>query len=309
MKKQFKIKKLISCITWQRALLSLMFIILVICNGYGQDDYFESDYGTLLTRRNDPYPHTKLDSTIIPCRKLNEVKEVFTLSSQVRDISQILLKPYENLSEEEMAKIVSNAWIKRDTSLLPFLLKIAESDTFIDYIYTRKLSVKSLSRFNNDTVKKVLTNLLKDKEVGMISALSLVQLGQTEQAFHYIQSNYSENIAYNIIPDIATSLMIINTSDAIKLLMKISEHKDPSLALDALAALSILGYCDFAYRGFCKYKTNNVWQVRTKVTNCLLFYIGTPEAINTAKNLYYNEKDSFVRNELENIFKRFNLKI
>lgn len=208
-----------------------------------------------------------------------------------------------------MTDVIDNAWIERDTSLLPFVLKIAQCDTFIDYIYVRKLSIKSLSRFNNDTVKKVLIKLLEDKEVGMISALSLAQLGQTDQALQYIQTHYSENTSYHIIPHIVTVLMMINNPDAIKLLMKISEHKDPSLALDALAALSLLGHCDFAYQWFCKYKASNVWQVRTKVANCLLFYIGTPEAINTAKSLYHNEKDSFVVKELKIILKRFNIKI
>lgn len=47
----------------------------------GQDDeYTEQYYGTLDTDRNNPYPHTKLDSTIIPCRKLNNVNEIFTLT-------------------------------------------------------------------------------------------------------------------------------------------------------------------------------------------------------------------------------------
>ena len=89
--------------------------------------------------------------------------------------------------------------------------------------------------------------------------------------------------------------------------MKISEHKDPSLALDALAALSLLGYCDFAYQGFCKYTNSNVWSMRTKVATCLLFYTGTPEAIEIAKYMYYSEKDKFAKGELQYGLKRFNI--
>lgn len=309
MKMIFKMLQSNICNTWQRALVVLMFVIAITCNGYGQAaDYSERDFGTLMTHRNDPFPHTKLDSTIIPCRKLNERKEVFVITDVVGDISETLLKPFENLTEGEMAGIIGNAWIKRDTSLLPFLLKIAQSDTFIDYIYVRKLSVKSLSRFNTDAVKKVLTNLLTDNEVGMISAISLSELGQTEKAFQYIQSHYNESVDFDIIQHIVTTLMKINTPDAIKLLMKISEHKDPSQALDALAALSLLGYCDYSYKGFCKYTTYEYWMVRRKAANCLIYYTGSPEAIGVVKSLYYLDRDRYLVRQLEEeVFKKFDI--
>ena len=309
MKIAFKMLRLNNYIIWLRASIFFLFVIVLSINSFGQnDENTEQEYGLTITRRNYPFPHTKLDSTIIQCRKLNEVKEIFSPALWGFDISQSLLKPFENLSEDEMEKIITTAWFKKDTSLLPFLLKIAQCDTFIDYKYVRELSVRCLSSFNNVTVKKILIKLLEDKDVGMISALSLVQLGQTDQSFQYIKTHYSEKKDYDIIPNIVTALMIINTPDAIKLLMKISEHKDPSLALDALAALSILGNCNFAYLGFCKYITSNIWLVRTKVANCLLYYTGTPEAIDIVKNMYYKEKDNFVSRQLELILvARFNL--
>ena len=309
MKITYSISILSSWISCQKALTVFMFVLIVTCNGYGQEDYFERDYGTLITERNDPSPKDKQDSTIIQCRKLHKVNDVFGLYPFVQDISQALLKPFDSLNGVEKEEIITYAWNKRDTTLLPILLKIAQSDTFPDQRYGRELSVQCLSRFNTNAAKKVLMGLLNDKEVGMISALSLVQLGQTEQAFQYIQTHYTESLSYRIIPDIVTALMKINTPAALELLIKISEHKDPSQALDALAALSLLGYCDFAYQGFCRYTNSEVELVRTKVTNCLIYYTGTSQAIDTVKNMYFNEKASFVVEEMEYIFQKYNIKI
>lgn len=309
MKILFKIPNSGSCMNCQRALILIVFVIIVSCNGYGQvADYSERDYGTLITRRNDPSPKDKQDSTIIQCRKLNKFNEVFGLYPYVQDISQARLKPFKDITAVEKEMIINYLWNKRDTTLLPIVLKIAQTDTLPAQQYVRELSIQCLSRFNTNAVKKVLNSLLNDKEVGMISALSLVQLGQTEQAFQYIQTHYTENISYRIIPDIVTSLMIVNTPAAIELLKRISAHKDPSQALDALAALSLLGYCDFAYQGFCRYTNCSIDLVRTKVANCLLYYTGTHQAINTVKNMYSNEKDSFVANEIEYILLKFNIK-
>jgi hypothetical protein len=292
----------------QRALMLIVFVIVVSFNGYGQVDYSEQEYGKLITKRNDPFPKNKQDSTIIQCRKLDKVDKVFHLSTSVLDISKTRLKHFKNLTDVEKVEIIIYLWNKRDTTLLPIVLKIAQTDTLSGQEYVRKLSVKCLSRFNTNAVKKVLNSLLNDKEVGMISALSLVQLGQTEQAFQYIQTHYNESISYRIIPDIVTSLMIVNTPAAIELLKEISVHKDPSQALDALAALSLLGYCDFAYQGFCRYTNSKVRTVRTKVANCLLYYIGTDHAIKTVKNMYCNEKDPFVKNEIEYLLQKYNIK-
>ena len=297
MKMIFKIHPSNICIYWQRALVVLMFVIVVSNNGYGQeqDDYSEQDYGTFITHRNNPFSQTELDNTIVKCRKLIKVNEVFDLSDNFHDISQALMNPFEKLTEDDKAFIITNAWLKVDTILLPIVLKIAQSDTLPEQEYVRKISIECLSRFNTDKVKMALSDLLKDRYLAMISALSLVQLGQTEQAFQYIQSHYNESVYYDIIPCIVTALM------------KISVHKDPSQALDALAALSLLGNCDFAYQGFCKYTTNHVWLVRNMVANCLLYYTGTPEAINTVKNMYYKEEDSFVVKQLEGVLEKYNI--
>lgn len=310
MKNLFKTPNPISYITWQRALAVFILVFIVNCNGYGQeqDDYSEQDYGTYMTHRNNPFSQTELYNTIVQCRKLIKIDDVFDQAWNLQDISQVLMKPFENLTELDKESIIINGWLKRDTTLLTTIIKIAQSDTLPDQEYIRILSIECLSKYNTDKVEKVLTDLLKDRYLAMISALSLVQLGQTEQALKSIQSHYTESVNYEIIPSIVNALLKINTPDAIKLLMKISEHKDPSEALDALAALSLLGYCDFAYQSFCKYTANHIWQVRSMVANCLLYYTGTPEAINTVKNMYYTEKDSFVAEQLEGVLKKFNIK-
>lgn len=310
MKIQFGITNSTSFITWQRVVVLFILMISVVCSGYGQeqDDYSERDYGTLITNRNDPFPTNKQDSIIIPCRKAVTIDDVFYLFTlTVPDVSQIREKPFEKLTAEDKEKIISTAWQTADTTLLKIVFRIA-FDTAADNKYIRKISVECLSKFNIDSVKKVLTSLLKDKDVGMISALSLVQLGQREQAFQYILAHYTDSIEFDLIHNIGTALMRVNNPEAIKLLKKISEHKDPSEALDALAALSLLGYCNFAYQGFCRYTTSNVWQVRTKVANCLLYYTGTPEALTIVKNMYQNEKDHFVVKQFDEILKRFNIK-
>lgn len=305
MKVLFRNTKSFGCISWQKALILMIFVGSITCNSFGQAaDYSESDYGTLITNRNDPYPGTNLDKKIIPCRKLNKPEEVFGLSPYVQDISQARLKTFNELTNVEKEEIITYVWNRRDTALLPVVIKLAQ-DTLPDQKYVRMLSIECLSRFNTVEVKKVLTDLLKDNEVGIISAVSLVQLGQTEKAFQYIQTHYSESISYSIVPEIVTVLMMINTPEATELLKKIAEHQDPGIALDALAALSIMGYCDFAYEGFRKYINNEVGLVRTKVAACLLYYIGSPEAINDVKNLYDEEKDQNMKVELGYIKQRF----
>jgi len=301
----FKIHQTNTCIVYQRALVILMFVIVGTYNVFGQEDeYSERDYGTFVTPRNDPYPHTNLDTTIVHCRKLVKLDSVFYPEPNVHDISHLLQKSFEELTFQDKDDIITYAWHNNDTTLLSIVSQVALFDT--DHGYLRKYSIQCLSRFNTDAVKKVLTSLLKDKEVGLISALSLVQLGQNELAFQYIQSYYTESVEYEIIPGIVTALMKINTPDAIKLLMKISEHKDPSEALDALGALSLLGYCDYSFKGFCKYKTNEEWLVRSMVANCLLYYTGSPEAIEIVKNMYYKEEDNFAVGWLEGILIKYN---
>ena len=308
MKVTFNISNSNSGNNWQKILVSLMLVIIVVYNGYGQIDYSEQEYGTLTTPRNNPSPKDNQDRTIIQCRELNKVNEVFDLYPFIQDISQSRLKPFNNLTDTEKEEIIIYAWNKRDTTLLPTVIKIAQSDTLPDQKYGRELSIQCLSRFNTNTVKKILNSLLNDKEVGMISALSLIQLGQMEKACIYIQTHYTESVYYQIIPDIVTALMIINTPEAIELLTKISEHKDPSQALDALAALSLLGYCDFAYRGFCKYTKSEIPLVKINVANCLLYYTGTIQAINTVKKMYFDEKNSLVAKEIELVMQKYNIK-
>ncbi len=305
MKKKFNFFNL--TFTFKKKFIVTLPGLIIVFISFGQDfneaPYNESDYGYLMTDRNTPILENKKDSTLVPCRKLTSKPILFGTPKKKKNISGFIDKPFSKLSDTEKALIIDKAWQTKDTFLMQIVLKIVHKENNKEDFDNRICSIRCLSQFNSDTSKKVLISLLNDKECGLTSAFSLVQLGLTEIGLDYIKKHFNE---VNDKEDINTALMLINTPDAIKVLKEISEDKDPSNALDALAAMSLLGYCDFAFKGFCKYISYDLWVVRAKVALCLAYYIGTPEAFEKIKTI--QDFGKFFGVSIDDLFKIYNIK-
>jgi hypothetical protein len=300
-----------------KKILSIIIILLSYNMLKAQTDdvgqvYDENAYGMTATERNYPYLFseffTKEDSTLVYCRNMIKNPNIFIESNESKNISGFKDKPFNLLTNEEKEQIIINAWHDKDNGLLNIVNRIAISDTSEDLKYIRTLSIMCLSVFNTEASKNTLLNLLKSdkQEISLTSALSLVQLGQTDIGFTYIEKYYYRNYTTN--DQIISALMIVNTPRAIKLLTKLAEDKDPSYALDASAALSLLGYCDLAFKNMLKYKDSDIVFVRQMVAWCLAYYIGTPEAIKTIMNLK-DDPYHFLEKDREKIRKIYKLKI
>lgn len=285
------------------------------------EPYGENLFGTIVTDRN--LPDNKMPIKFVTCRKMEERPRIYSNPNEAKDISSIRNKSYNLLTPLEKEQLITYAWVKKDSNIFKIVLQIAIIDTLSSQLDTRISAIKCLSLYNNDYAKKNLQSFLKDKEVAMISALSLVQLGMYEHGLSYIEKNYTEyfknyNDKYITKDNVSSALMLVNNTIAIKLLMKVAEDKDPSYSIDALAALSLLGYCDYAYKGFCKYIKSSIWQTRESAFWCLAYYIGTPEAFkiildaqtinNQSIIMIQNDPEIYVKQAIDKIIQTYNLK-
>lgn len=295
-----------------------MFLFLTIHQGYSQEGcdvgepYTEKDFGGLATDRNYPLPAAIKNSKIVPyrtlivpCRTSSEKAPIFEAPVSKEDISDLSGKPYHTLTKDDLFRVINNFWFTKDSSLLDIVSKIALTDTLKKNYHLRTKSIRSLSSSHTEVSKKVLISLLQDRDnrIALFSALSLAQLGFSDISFKYIKEHYSEFIGKR---DINTALMNMNTPESVKLLMAISEDADPSMAIDALGALSLLGYCEFAFKGFLRYMYHPVIQVRRDIAWCLAYYTGTPEALKLI-NKIPNDEYNLVKKDIQMIQKVFGI--
>ena len=244
---------------------------------------------------------TKEDSTIIPCRKMKTKPLIFYDINKARSIQDIHIGKYDDLTQDEKGKIISNAWHTKDPSLQDILIHIALFDTVKEsqQRYDRKMSIKFLNVYKNEASRKALLTLLNDpdKHIGMVSALSLIQYGEYTESMKFIKHSYKEYLAKDVI---VTAMINVNTPDAVEVIKEISKDPDPSYALDALAGLSLLGYCDFAFQGFKYYTTNPCMNARRFAARCLAYYSGTSEAFQIILNMR-SDNDPDVLDEVNKI--------
>ena len=121
--------------------------------------------------------------------------------------------------------------------------------------------------------------------------------------FQYINQNSDEG--YSI--EINTALMQINSPEAVILLKKRSKELiDPSCAIDALAALSLLGYCDYAFDGFVQYVKNTNENARKLAVICLAYYVSTFDAFEILKSMK-NDRSYIVQKEIIKILDNLKL--
>ena len=276
-------------------------VLVSFFNCYGQFD--GAIPGCAATNRNFPVFEYSKDSSIIQCRKLSTQPKIYDVPMGFN---------YELNSEDttgnyfskNVSLITNYVWQKRDINLLHFVYEFAVHDSFKHG--EQYYAIWCLGSFNTKKTKEFLLKLLDkpDKTLVLYSALSLVQLGIFDISFPIIVKYYKNK---DIHDDVHTALMLINSPESIEFLKQLSNDPDPSNALDALGALSLMGYCDFAFKGFSRYVNSDIWQVREKVTRCLAYYIGTPEAFKIIKNMQ-NDDDQQVREDAELILKFYKIK-
>lgn len=297
-----KMKKLFITIPNAWSITALCFLQLLLATpNYGQNDNDE-DFCMLATERAWPdLPMTKEDSSVIPCRKMKTKPLIFYDINKVKSIKDIHIGKYNELTQIEKGKIIRNAWHTKDTSLQDILIHIALYDTVKDsqQRYDREMSIEFLNVYKNDATRKTLLILLcdPDRHIGMISALSLIQCGEFKESMKFIKQNYKE---YKRKPVIVDAMMNVNSPDAIEIMKEIAKDPDPSYALDALAGLSLLGYCDYAFEGFKTYTMNQCINARRFAARCLAYYSGTSEAFEVVLNMQ-SDPDPDVREEIDKI--------
>jgi hypothetical protein len=255
----------------------------------------------ILTKRNCPLNSN--ESKIIFCRRLTEKWQIFGAPSE--PVVTRTDRPYDQMNDLEKDYIIYKAWHTLDQNLLKKVIQIAKLDTNENF---RLSSIECLSQYNSQEAKELLTGFLKEPGmVGMTSALSLVQLGENKPGFDYIKSNYSEPSVHDLFSEINTALMNIGNAEAIQLLEKFAQDPMPSVAMDAIGALSLLGKCDYAFDRFKEFAKNDNFRIRMDAANCLTYYIGKPKAMEIVWQMQY-DKEWTVSEEAKRILIHFHLK-
>lgn len=265
------------------------------------DSYPIPPDGSLLTDRNYPvdalYPYK-----IVPCRKADSIPINFyrELGSYTDSLKDPILKKIEDLNNDDKEYLCKLAWDTKEKKYFDLLVRLISVDTLKKDHDIRIRMVKSLSAFNNEDSKKVLMQMLNNsnKELSMISAIVLAQFGEYKKSLHFLSQNY-QNEHYPV--QVITAFMQINSAESVELLKKLAkEHPDPSIVIDALAALSLLGHCDYAFKGFSEYSKSKNENARKLAAICLAYYTGTPEAFKIIKGMQ-NDKDYQVQQEVKKI--------
>ncbi len=263
--------------------------------------------------RNHPDKWAKADGKIITCRKLTTKLPDFKINDngQYERLGlSALVDSGVNFNTKQASAIINRTWAKHDTNLVELVYRFAQIDSL------RKAdnysAILCLSSFNTARTKNLLLKLLKCKDyrAGILSAASLIMLDCLPQmSFDFIKKNYSmESWPFDFYY-VHTALMKLNTPQAIEFLKKQASNYDiPSCALDALGALALLGYCDYANKGFLLFKDDRFFNIRVCSAWCLAYYIGTFEAFKEIKEMYTKETLPQVHKELNEIVKLYNIK-
>ena len=73
------------------------------------------------------------------------------------------------------------------------------------------------------------------------------------------------------------------------------------MKLDALAALSLMGYCDEAYNGFVELTKYRGTFIREQAVSCLAYYIGTDAAIKIISDIMVLDPENSVQDEARKV--------
>jgi hypothetical protein len=262
-------------------------------DGEAPEEYMTTDKNCPLLSNEDK---------LIQNRKLTEKWQIF--GSPLKPMVTEIDLPFEKLNNPEKNYIIYLAWNSNNDNLYKKVLEIAQQDTNQN---NRLMSIECLSRFSRPETPKILISFLKEKGlIGMISALSLIQLGDNKTGFEFIQKNYTNPSSHIYFSEINTALMNIGDDDAIKLLEIRAEDPMPSIALDAIGALSLLGKHDYAFKKFKEYAKQEHFKIRIGAIHCLAYYIAAPPAIKIIQQMK-NDNDSFVRDEANQVLEKYKL--
>ena len=242
-------------------------------DGDDPDMAYDSTTDFAITNRNFPIVASDKEKRV-ECRKIKEIGPIFNLGNDNYLKLNIDLTK-NNYNDEEISAICSHAYITKDSVLEHLVYNFTNDNELCKR--NNYLPIICLSGFNTNEAKSILNNKISevDTSLSVYSALSLVQLGVYEISFECIKKRYQ---SFADKESITTALMTINSPEAIELLKVVANDKNQSYALDAIAGLSLLGYCDYAFNKFVELSKSYNSNVRDNALCCIAYYIGTQEA-------------------------------
>jgi hypothetical protein len=307
--------------------IGLLILAISIINSFGQKhkpDYEHGDDSVVegydegngfnkqnKTGRNYPLAALK-PYKIDQCRKADSIPvnfyRIYVTSSNLQDPS---LKNIEDLTKNDMDYLCKLAWDTKEKRYFDLLTKLIFTGNFKKNHEMKMQLTMCLSAYNTKESKNVLVQLLDntDKGLAIISAIDLVQLGEKETGLTYLSKAYLSKNYYNMFysEQVNTALMQINSAESVALLKKLSQDETYlSGAIDALAALSLLGYCDYSFKSFALYAKSENDNARIFAAICLAYYTGTPEAFEIINNMQ-NDKSKDVKEVVKMAIENYKL--
>jgi hypothetical protein len=240
--------------------------------------------------------------TIIPCRKVTLSELTFPRYykadwSKYKDPLEIGMDKLSYADKMHLYELIVDT---KNPKYFALLAKLIFSDTVENDADIRKNLCICLGEYETEPSKKLLQLLLKDrnKAIATIAAINLVKIRSFDRAINYFTNNYNNDF---YVEYVYSALMFINSEQSVNLLKRFAkEQSSPVLAIDALAALSLLGNCDYAFNELKKYLTSDKEVVRKKSVSCIAYYIGTQEAFEVIEKMHSDES-VIVRAEVEHV--------
>jgi len=266
------------------------------------------------TQRNYPdYDSSgkySIDFTISPCRKEHPKPVLFPTYYKVnlQNLKDPVLVKSSKLSMNDKIHLYELITNTKDQKYHDLLIDLVQNDTLQQDFEIRLNLIKCLGYYKDDSCKKVLLQLLDNKAatIATLAAICLVQINAFDEAINYFKNKYNSYDDYaEYVEYVYSALIYVNNKESIELLKKFLKiQNNPGYTLDGLAALSLIGECDYAYLGFKSLINCGLEKVREKTVSCLAYYIGTPEAINIINTLT-NDESVIVRSEVEHVLKLY----
>jgi hypothetical protein len=289
----------------------LVIILFVINCNYSQnniqndslEDMIAMDAPVGATERNSPNFGSS-ECKIIPCRKESLKNQYFFPDEYHSCEDGILRDPtivsFQNIDYNDRENLCCIVYKTKDMKYFGLVRDLILYDSSYYYHNIRMDLAKCLSQFKNIQCEEFLIYLLKGKnqELSTIAAICLLQLESYEIAYDFFSNSYYN---FDYCENVYSALAQINSVQSIEILKKIvSYQNNPYLKMDGLAALSLMGYCDYAYNGFKRLIDSKDTEVKTTAIRCIAYYTATIEAFNFIRTLK-DEKDVYIKQRIEEV--------
>jgi HEAT repeat protein len=181
-----------------------------------------------------------------------------------------------------------------------------KNDCLFEYENMLKELIYRLSFIPTIESKKFLKYIITkygNNNLSLYAAYAIIDIGESQFGFDFLIKRYIEKGDKDLT---VSAFLKIRNKESINRLLAISIDPNPCNALNAYAALSLLGYTNYAYNGFCKYLNHQNDFIRQAAVSCLIYYTGTPQAIEKARVLL-NDTNEYVQENVLQMFKNAKL--